>query len=96
MLEVSLSRLKAENEKKGHCSPSGSAARDNTIEIESSFQQLSQDTTGPAHRLLGLLMTPPVPAGVAGVYMSQIAFKTRGYTAPKLQGPTAKQGRTTA
>lgn len=69
-----------------------SAAKCRLVDAWSSFQQLSQDTAGPALSLLGLLMPPPVQAGVAGTYILQNAFKTRGYPAAKLQEPTAKLG----
>lgn len=69
---------------------------DGTVETRNSSQQLAQGAAGPALRLLGPLMPPPAPAGVASTGMSQNAFRTRGYTAFKLQEPTAKLGSTTA
>lgn len=69
---------------------------DKTVETRNSFQQMAQDTASPSLSLLGLLMPPRVPAGVAITDMSQNAFRTRGYTASKLQEPTAKLGSTTA
>lgn len=74
----------------------GVVARDEPVETINHFQQLAQGAAGPAPRLLGLLMPPPVSAGLASTNMSQNAFKTRGHTVSKLQEPTAKLRSTTA